>query len=91
MQNYSYTYTTVALMKEWIRKYDREVISAFLKTIENKPVETLLFQAAFLQHLGWNEVLKTVEQETGRSKTELEIEFRYLLLDWTKYIQGETA
>lgn len=92
MNDYNFINTTSALIKEWVSKYDDGIISAFLKTIEHKKCEVLLFEEVFLKHHNLEFSFAVINKSLGASKSniELKIEFHYLLLDWTKYIKEDS-
>lgn len=78
-------------MNEWVKKYDNDVIETFVKTIANKRCEVVLFEEFFLHHLDFDSSCQNVKQklEEPISDIQLEFEFQYLLLDWTKFINGD--
>ena len=92
MSDYNFINTTCALIEEWVSKYDDGIISAFLKTIEHKKCEVLLFEEIFINHNDFELSFELVNKKLGvlKNNFELEIEFHYLLLDWSKYIKGDS-
>lgn len=91
MTNFNFIDITYALMKEWVKKYDADVHKAFLKTIEAKQEEILLFQEVFIHNHSLEVAYKAINAHFDESKSviELEIAFRYLLLDWSKYVSDD--
>lgn len=84
MNEFSYLNMIISLLKDWIRKYDNDVIQGFISTIANKDIEMVLFNE-FIQK---NVTLENISKKYKIDPIRMEVNLRLLLLDWTKYVNG---
>lgn len=84
MNEFSYLNMIISLLKDWIRKYDNDVIQGFISTIANKDIEMVLFNE-FIQK---NVTLENISKKYKIDPIRMEVNLRFLLLDWTKYVNG---
>ena len=88
MKDFDFVNTTLALMKDWYSKYNQDVKNSFVELIKSKNLETHLYEEIFMRERPLDLALKNVCCLTNADKSDVEIALRFLLIDWSKFVNG---
>lgn len=84
--DFDFVNTTLALMQDWFEKYKNGVTEAFLISIQNKPLEVLLFREIFEKKKSVDKAIDNINLFYGIEKSQLDISLRFLTIDWSHYV-----
>ncbi len=84
--DFDFVNTTLALMQDWFEKYKNGVTEAFLISIQNKPLEVLLFREIFEKKKSVDKAIDNLNLFYGIEKSQLDISLRFLTIDWSHYV-----
>lgn len=88
MKDFDFVNTTLALMKDWYSKYNQDVKNSFVELIKSKNLETHLYEEIFMRERPLDLALKNVCYFTNADESDVEIALRFLLIDWSKFVNG---